>query len=192
MSVLILYDAHSAGPDGYPTEWHAFIKGHVRELAGHRCVRCKHPYKAGENGRGEWSPCDERCNHKGTIRYRQDGSGDWQHTDESIYKAGSFAAESFQVEARWRILTTHHLDGNKLNCRWWNLAALDQRCHLTIQGRVKMHRPYFLEHSDWFKPYAAGFYASTILGVELSREEVTERLEELLSLASREHEASEA
>jgi hypothetical protein len=183
MAAMMLYDAADAGSDGYPKAWHDSIKHDVRELAEHRCVRCKHPYRQGEHGRGEWTPCDEGCGHKGQIRYRQDGWGDWHYTDESIYKAGSFAAEAFQVEARYRILTVHHLDGNKLNCRWWNLCALCQRCHLTIQGRVKMHRPYFLEHSDWFKPYAAGFYASSILGEELSREEVVVRLEELLSLA---------
>ena len=93
------------------------------------------------------------------------------------------------VESAWRILTVHHLDNNKLNCRWWNLAALCQRDHLIIQGRVKMRRPFFLEHSDflehseWFKPYAAGFYASTILGEELTREETMQRLDELLGLA---------
>lgn len=33
------------------------------------------------------------------------------------------------------VLTVHHLDGDKSNCRWWNMAALCQRCHLRIQGR---------------------------------------------------------
>ncbi len=38
------------------------------------------------------------------------------------------------------------------------------------------------EHSEWFKPYAAGYYAATYLGEELSRDEVEERMDELLGL----------
>lgn len=79
------------------------------------------------------------------------------------------------------MLTVHHLDGDKTNCRWWNLAALDQRCHLTIQGRVKMHQSYALPHTPWFRPYAAGFYAFTVLGLDLTRAEVEARIDELLA-----------
>jgi 5-methylcytosine-specific restriction endonuclease McrA len=80
----------------------------------------------------------------------------------------------------WRILTVHHLDGDKANCRWWNLAALCQRCHLTIQGKVKMHQTYAFQHSPWFRPYAAAFYAFTVLGSDLTRTEVEARIDELL------------
>lgn len=57
-------------------------------------------------------------------------------------------------------LTVHHLDGNKANCEDWNLAALCQRCHLRIQGRVKMDQLFFEEFlpvSEWFKPHLEGF-----------------------------------
>jgi hypothetical protein len=60
-------------------------------------------------------------------------------------------------------LTVHHLDGNKANCLDWNLAALCQRCHLSVQGRVKMDQLFFVEILDvaeWFKPHLAGFLAS--------------------------------
>jgi len=86
------------------------------------------------------------------------------------------------VQALARILTVHHLNGDKRDCRWWNLAALCQRCHLTIQGRVVMARVWPWEHSDWFKPYVAGYYASVYLGEELDREKVEARLDELLGL----------
>lgn len=56
-------------------------------------------------------------------------------------------------------LTVHHLDLDKSNCEWWNLAALCQRCHLQIQSKVAMERPWMLPHSEWFKPYVAGYYA---------------------------------
>lgn len=79
-------------------------------------------------------------------------------------------------------LTVHHFDGNKANCEWWNLLALCQRCHLSIQGRVDPHVPYFLEHSDWLKVYVAGFYANKYQQRILSREQVLAELETLLSL----------
>ena len=79
-------------------------------------------------------------------------------------------------------LTVHHLDLNPGNCRWWNIPALCQRCHLQIQARVVMERPWLFEHSDWFRPYAAGYYAYTVLGLDLTRDEVEARLDELLAL----------
>jgi 5-methylcytosine-specific restriction endonuclease McrA len=57
-------------------------------------------------------------------------------------------------------LTVHHLDIDPRNCAWWNIPALCQRCHLSIQGKVIMDRPWMFEHSDWFKPYAAAYYPS--------------------------------
>ncbi len=39
------------------------------------------------------------------------------------------------------------------------------------------------KHSNWFKPYAAGYYAWTRLGLNLPREEVLPRLDEFLALA---------
>lgn len=81
-----------------------------------------------------------------------------------------------------RVLTVHHLDGDKGNCRWWNLAPLCQVCHLQVQAKVVMAQSYPFEHTPWFKPYAAGFYAYRLLGEELERTEVEARLEELLEL----------
>ena len=157
------------GREGYPAEWHKTLKHLVRELAGHRCVRCKHPYRCGEKrpDGGEWTPCDSLCTHDGPVRTRMVGPA------QGI------------IEAQWRILTVHHLDGNKLNCRWWNLAALCQKCHLTIQGRVKLHRPWILDHSEWFRPYVAGYYAWAMLGEDLDREQTMARLDELLAIGQR-------
>ena len=61
------------------------------------------------------------------------------------------------------VLTVHHLDGDKANCADWNLAALCQRCHLKIQGRVKMGQGFFeelLPVSEWFKPHLRRYLAS--------------------------------
>lgn len=134
----------------------------VRADAGHRCVRCGHPFESGKHSKGEWSPCDDQCRHNGPVRL-----------------IGA------RTEAQWRILTVHHLDGDKSNDAWWNTLALCQRCHLQIQTRVDPRIPYFLEHSEWFKPYVAGFYAWKYEGKMITREEATARLEELLSHESR-------
>lgn len=163
------------------------IKDLIREEATNRCERCWHPYSKGE---GKWSPCDERCTHGGDIRYRDLALDEpWRETyyrgpvGETLddeYPEGT--RRRWEVEALYRILTVHHLDEDKTNCRWWNLVALCQRCHLLMQRKVVMGRPYHYEHSEWFKPYAAAFYAFKYLGEDLSREEVMARLPELLRL----------
>lgn len=57
-------------------------------------------------------------------------------------------------------LTVHHLDCDKSNCQRWNLAALCQRCHLKIQGKVNIFQTYMFEHSPWFIPHLEGFWVS--------------------------------
>ena len=104
-------------------------------------------------------------------------------------------ARRVKDEARWhcircgtshahpgRVLTVHHWNGDKADCRWWNLMALCQGCHLSIQGRVNPDQVFAAEHTEWCKPYAAGLYAEKYLGEELTRFEVMNRLEELLAL----------
>lgn len=58
--------------------------------------------------------------------------------------------------------------------------ALCQRCHLAFQTKVNPEVPYFFEHSEWVRPYVAGFYAKKYEGIDLTRDEVMARLEELL------------
>jgi hypothetical protein len=77
------------------------------------------------------------------------------------------------------MLGVHHLDLDPSNCEWWNTPALCQKCHLSIQARVILERGWFLEHSEWFKPYVAGYYAS-IHGHPTDREWVMENLNKLL------------
>jgi hypothetical protein len=84
-----------------------------------------------------------------------------------------------------KILTVHHFDGNKANDEWYNLLPLCQVCHLQIQGKVDPETPYFLEHSDWLKPYVAGFYAHKYEGRNITREEALQRLDELLAYERR-------
>lgn len=174
------------GPNGYPHAWHAGpvksdgVKHLIRELNDHRCERCHHPFPPGSPG--EWSPCDERCTHEGPTR--------WMTTEGWEEFVGGSPADVFAtagyvgapIEAQWRILTVHHLNGIKHDLRWWNLAALCQRCHLSVQGRVLMERVHPWDHSEWFKPHAAGWYAYAYLGVDLGRADTLARLDELLNL----------
>jgi hypothetical protein len=184
---------------GYPHVWHrcfgcrgsgcascdgaGSIKALIRQRAGHRCIRCGHPYPPGTPP--TWSPCDGHCTHRSPFRWWADGAG----CELLAVGVGSCAREmvaaGLRVEALRRVLTTHHLNGDKRDCRWWNLTSLCQRCHLVIQGKVNLANPWPYEHSEWFKPYAAGYYAATILGEELDREETEARLDELLALARR-------
>jgi hypothetical protein len=202
----VYFDPNEIGADGYPHRWHEAarvgtprrvepaIKDLVRMQAGNRCVRCKHPFVVGSTP-GEWSPCDSRCTHLGPVRYREiyRGDGTWQEIDlDSVgrpageglydYDQDQRKIQRWEYEAHWRVLTVHHLSGEKADCRFWNLASLCQRCHLLIQAKVHLERRWNREHSDWFKVYAAGYYAWSILGEELTREQTMERLDELLAL----------
>lgn len=76
------------------------------------------------------------------------------------------------LAGRGTILTVHHVDGNKGNNAWWNLLALCQRCHLSVQGRVVPDRPWLFAHSRWFVPYVGGFYAAFYGTAEVTREAV--------------------
>lgn len=83
-------------------------------------------------------------------------------------------------------LTVHHANMDPSCSEWWNLLPLCQRCHLAIQAKVDLNRPWVMaDHSEWFKPYVAGFYAHKYLGLSLSRDEVMSRLDELLSAERR-------
>jgi hypothetical protein len=173
----------------YPADWDQ-IGDRVREEAGHRCIRCGHPYRTGAHGKGQWTPCDEHCSHAGPLAFLiQIGDSEEQFDPYELSgrsTAGELARKCAEhgadtPVAEWRILTVHHLDGNKSNCEWWNLLALCQRCHLQIQTRVTPMTPWFLEHSEWFKPYVAGFYAHKYEGRNITRDEATRRLDELLA-----------
>jgi hypothetical protein len=78
-------------------------------------------------------------------------------------------------------LTVHHFDLDPSNNRWWNLGALCQRCHLRIQAKVVMERPWLWEHSEWFRPYVAGYYAYH-RGLDDRREFVEANIDFLISL----------
>jgi len=53
-----------------------------------------------------------------------------------------------------------HIDGDKSNNSYWNLASLCQRCHLHIQSKVYISQFYMFEHTEWFKSHVSGYYRS--------------------------------
>ena len=94
-------------------------------------------------------------------------------------KAGWCCVRCNHPSESGHILTVHHLDMDPANCAWWNLAALCQQCHLHIQAKVILSRPYMYKHSAWFQPYVAGYYAH-LQGMCEDRNYVEAHLEELL------------
>lgn len=161
----------------YPREWPERAKN-VKDAADWRCVRCGHPHESPK----ERIPCDDKCDLTKHIEIAHIATM-LQDEDEKLYLFRR--ADNLWPSQRQRVLTVHHLDGQKYNLAWWNLAALCQVCHLQIQGKVNMFQQYPLEHSSWFRPYVAGFYARVYLDQYLERAEVEERMDELLALERR-------
>ena len=49
------------------------------------------------------------------------------------------------------VLTVHHLDMNPANCEPWNLVALCQACHLSVQGRFDFTQSWMFDLPDWVR-----------------------------------------
>ena len=113
-----------------------------------------------------------------TNDYNPDGKEKRRQAREAV---GNRCIRCNSSSVPGRILTTHHFDGDKSNDAWWNLLPLCQVCHLHIQGKVDPETPFFLPHSEWLKPWVAGFYAKKYEGKDLTREQVMARLDELLA-----------
>ena len=247
MTVFREYEPRECKDGRYPFAWDVLGDGHddlldaadmvlpgsmvgvkdiVRQVAGHRCQRCGHPYYVGKglgvweaadkpsddpihpalfdelevherrritSGMRHWSPCDIRCAHFGPYRWRLGEGYPWTYVEQGDEPGRIIAdgiAKGAEIQAAWRILTVHHLNERKHDLRWWNLAALCQRCHLTIQRKVTMEDSWPWEHTDWFKPHAAAWYALRYLGEHLTYTATIARLDELLALG-REQESVE-
>lgn len=149
----------------YPANWREIARL-VKAEAGNRCERCGHPDEP------PWKTAQGRF-----IPMWQSRTGSTQRAPSPCDKRCYHPPDNKQ-----RMLTVHHLTNQKDDSRWFNLVALCQSCHLKVQGKVWMERGFMLEMADWFKPYAAAYFAWKLLGLELSREQVVARLHELLAL----------
>lgn len=58
--------------------------------------------------------------------------------------------------AAGRTLTVHHFDGDRGNNELWNLMALCQACHLSVQSRVDPSQGLLGDPAPWCMPYVAG------------------------------------
>ena len=82
---------------------------------------------------------------------------DWPEIAERIKeKAGHRCERCDHDSTPPYVLTVHHLDNDKGNCQDWNLAALCQRCHLSIQGKVDMFQEWMFRHSSWMQAHVKG------------------------------------
>lgn len=170
------------GENGYPPEWPA-VSLATKIEAGFRCVRCGHP-----NGRFVQAASDPELTARvlaaklGTDVlprvYHVEGGAWIRH---HLIPCDELCAHDPR-ETDHRILTVHHLDGVKPHLSWFNLCALCQRCHLTIQGKVVLDQAYLHPHSPWFYPYVGGYYAATVLGLTtITRDEVLADLPRFLA-----------
>lgn len=167
----------------YPPEWPE-VSLQVKVEARFRCVRCRHPG-------ARWVPAardPERYRFNLALRFGVPAKMRIDRVEGGAYvRAGWLPCDRRCIghrrhDGRLRTLTVHHLDNDKANLRWWNLTALCQVCHLQVQAKVAMSATYLHPHSEWFRPYVAGFYAFAVGGEMLSRPEVEARLPELLAL----------
>ena len=112
----------------YPANWPE-IAEQIKAAAGWRCERCGH------------LDDPERCRELGVRRGRLPCDEGCRHAPDG----------------KQRILTVHHLDGDKGNVERWNLVALCQVCHLEIQAKVEFYRPWMLPHSPWMARHVAAY-----------------------------------
>lgn len=92
------------------------------------------------------------------TKFKGEYPPDWPEIALAVKEANGWKCERCSAEhgPPPKVLTVHHLDGDKSNCELFNLAALCQRCHLSIQGRVNMFQDYMFSHSDWMEPHVQG------------------------------------
>lgn len=142
----------------------------VRAEAGNRCVRCGHPQGDRMMSNAELAA---------GLEYDELAPGrriEERFEKDRVRFVGFVLTPCTEhcthpKDGKLRILTVHHLTGQKDDNRWWNLLALCQVCHLQVQGKVIPEQAYLHPHSPWFVPYVCGFYAATIGGEDITREQ---------------------
>ena len=154
----------------YPPDW-SEIARRVKAAAGWRCVRCGHPF----DEHGQPLACDDRCDPKRGRTIAPENVG-------LIPMLGNRGNPPHYWGVSGLNYGVHHLDGDKANCRWWNLLPTCNSCHLTVQAKVIPDRPYLWEHSRWFVPYVCGFYAWYHGHEEITRAEAYARPDYWLAL----------
>lgn len=109
---------------------------------------------------------------------------DWKEIARSVKEKAGWRCVRCGHEhdiASGHMLGVHHLDCNKSNCRWWNLVSLCQKCHLQIQHKVVLRRQWMWDHTPWFRPYVAGYYAH-LAGLPDDRETVLANVDRYIAI----------
>jgi len=86
---------------------------------------------------------------------------EWPKTAKKVKEANGWKCERCGRPNDYEngyTLTVHHLDGNKWNLELWNLAALCQRCHLSVQGTVDFYTDTLSGvHREWMAKHIQGY-----------------------------------
>lgn len=137
----------------YPPDW-ADISTAVKEAAGWCCVRCGHPHDPGKS----MKPCPDCPPERGFEVNGTERKSVVQAAADAACQTCQGSREVIDDDNSWYCLTVHHLDMDKSNCVDWNMAALCQRCHLSVQGRVDFYQQYLFEITGWMRPYVEKFW----------------------------------
>lgn len=151
----------------------------VKAAAGNRCVRCNHPSGDRMHKTEDVNFVIELEAIHGSAAHVKEIPEGWR---VMVFERCDDRCTHPKLPPKMRVLTVHHLDGNKSNNLWWNLLALCQVCHLNIQGKVIPSVPYLWKHSAWFVPYVCGFYAHYYGRFEISRWEADAEPDKWLKL----------
>jgi hypothetical protein len=76
----------------------------------------------------------------------------WPDIARSIKEAAGWKCEQCHHANDYEsghVLTVHHLNGIKADCRTENLVALCQRCHLRIQAKYQPGQMWLLGKPAW-------------------------------------------
>ena len=57
-------------------------------------------------------------------------------------------------------LNAHHLDWNRSNCAWWNLACLCAKCHLFVQIENEYTQVWMISKEPWLQVHIDGYWSS--------------------------------
>ena len=84
---------------------------------------------------------------------------DWADISLKVRRKAGFKCENcghVDNALEGRLLTVHHLDRNTKNNSYWNLAALCQRCHLSLQGKFRPGQLPLLDPPRWLARHISG------------------------------------
>lgn len=81
---------------------------------------------------------------------------DWDQIARRIKRANAWKCErcrkGHNLKAN-RMMTVHHLDGDKSNCQDYNLACLCRRCHLKMHHAFTPRRILLFPAEPWLQKH---------------------------------------